>query len=269
MFVTEALDSTEDVKASRVLVGRGGFLLKRALARRGWNLEKDFRVVPSLFCFPSQSPRRKKPDALTTWAADALATCAPNLDAEIEKWKPTVIIPLGETAFTALTGQQHPMMAARGYVFRDRRDRTWVLPTFDPNWILMGQNVYAQVLVRDVEKAMRIVKEGGYAYERPTCLLNPSLPEWEAFVSGFLATDALTNPLALDIETPYKTEGDDEDELDVVIADPTDRDESYIVNTYSFAYQDVNGNDIGVSIPNTPIYAEGVRTLVLAASQKV
>ena len=63
MLVTEALDSTEDVKQERALAGRGGFLLQRAAARRHWKLREEFRIVPSLFCKPSHGLWPRRPGA--------------------------------------------------------------------------------------------------------------------------------------------------------------------------------------------------------------
>ena len=208
MLVTEALDSTEDVKKERALAGRGGFLLARTFARRGWKLD-EFRVAPAMFCMPNQPLRGGRPLRLTTWAADALYTCAPNLSAEINAAQPRVIVAFGEVAFTTLTGMEHGMMDAHGYAFRERLNRAWVVPTFDPTWVLLGNQVYAQVILRDVEKALRIAADPAWAFEQPNVLMDPPLSVWEDFVRGYLALPSAT-PLGTDIETPYKQDVDED-----------------------------------------------------------
>lgn len=263
MLVTEALDSTEDVKQERALAGRGGFLLQRAAARRGWKLREEFRIVPALFCKPSHGVWRPKAGTLQPWAADAILACESNLDREIAERQPKVIVALGEAAFTALTGLQYDIMGARGYVFRDRKDRCWVVPTFDPTWVLMGQQVNAHVLLWDLEKARRIA-ETGHVPDMPPCLLDPPLDVWEAYVADFLVDP--TRPLALDIETPWKAD-EDEDALVVeVIKDPTARDVSYQIDRVSFAYRRADGTDAGVSVPWGMPYLPGIRQLIAAAS---
>lgn len=266
MLVTEALDSTEDVKRERALAGRGGFLLARTLARRQIKLADAFRIVPSLFCLPSHPLRGGKPATLHTWAADALLHCAPNLDAEIATHAPKVIVALGETAFTALTGIEQPMMAARGYVFRDRKDRCWVIPTFDPTWVLMGNAVYSHIMLLDILKAMELAQTG-FAYESLNCLMNPTPDVWEAFVEGFLSDPS--RPLALDIETPWSKDTD-EDELGVdaeLVSDPSDFDESYQIHTVSLAYRQGQGpdTDITCSVDWTERYLDGIARMVKAA----
>lgn len=265
MFATEALDSVEDVKRERALAGVGGFLLARIFAKKQMKLSEEFRMVSALFCKPSMSIWRKKSESIQPWAADAIMHCAPNLDAEIALYQPKVIMALGETAFTALTGLEYPIMACRGYVFRDRKDRCWVIPTLDPSWVLRGNQVYAQIILKDVEKAQRIVREG-FSYETPECLLDPAPDIWQKFVDGFLSDP--TRPLALDIETPWKQDVNEDELVVEAIADPTERDESYQIDRYSFAYRKPDGTDISCSVANSEVYSMGIRALVTAASKE-
>lgn len=269
LLVTEALDSTEDVKKERALAGVGGFLLARTLHKAGMRLD-EFRVVPALRCMPSQGLRGGKPYRLWPWAADALAHCASNLDREIAAVQPKVIVTLGEVATAAVLGEEYTMMAAHGYAFRDRRDRAWVIPTFDPSWCLRGNNVYAQVMLWDIQKALKIAQEG-FSYETPLCLLDPIPRLWEDFVGGYEGIVAAQGeaPLAMDIETPYKQDVEDEDALAPTAgADPVLSDITYHIDRVSAAYTRADGTEISASVAKNPMYDGGIKRLLVAGLKR-
>lgn len=261
MIVTESLTTVDEVKAERALAGPGGFLLARAFTRNQWKLSEDFRIVPALRCMPNQPLKRtiRGKSVTNYWASQALNTCDPNLDIEIDTWKPKVIVALGDTAFTALTGIDQPVMAARGYVFREKRDRCWVVPTFDPTWIQQGQAVYAQILLRDVEKA-RDIAVNGFEYDQLTCLLDPPEAVWDAYVEDGLRAIASGIPLALDIETPWKSKADGEDELE---GEEVREDITYQIDRISFAFEPHRG----ASVAWDDRYLPGIRRLVEAATK--
>lgn len=148
-------------------------------------------------------------------------------------------------------------MASRGYVFRERLGRSWVIPTFDPSWIQAGNNTYAQVLMMDFDKAFRVVKEG-FSFDEPRCLLDPPLDEWDQFVRDFLKDPS--RPLAADIETPYKRD-QDEDELENE-DDPLDHDVTYQIDRISFAY----ASGFGASVEWSARYMDGIRALITGAA---
>lgn len=254
MIVAEALGDAE-AEQLKALVGPSGFLMGRAFSRRGWDRD-EFRYANVLFCKPTDNVIRHPRGWLLPWAEDAIHHCAPNLDGEINQWQPKVIVALGQTAFTRLTGLTLPLMAARGYAFREVQDRCWVVPTLHPAFLLRGQQALTQVFLWDVAKARQMAQEAAYTFETPTCLTSPNVPEWQVYVADFLQDPSRV--LAADIETPYKRKHkDDEDEADLVEED----DPTYQIDCISFAYEEHRG----VTVPWTMPYLVGIQQMLEAA----
>ncbi len=254
MIVAEALGDAGEVKAERALVGPAGALLGRACSRKKWRVSDEFRCVTTLFCHPSAPLRQARNGWLQPWAEQALAHCAPNLQAEIETWRPKCIVALGDTAFQVLTGEHTPIMAARGYVFREKQDRCWVIPTFDPMFLMKGNQALTQVLLWDIAKAMDVAANG-FVPDNPVCLMDPPLEVWEAYVADFLRDP--TRPLATDIETPWRStlvdEDDEDDKADI----------TYTIDRVSFAFE----KDRGVSVPWVMPYLPGIQRMLVEAGK--
>lgn len=253
MLVAEALGYHE-AKQAQALVGPSGFLLGRLMSRKRWKRE-EFAYANSLYCRP-ESNNLHDGRGLLPWAEAALNHC-PYMDEEIDRRKPKCIVALGEIAFRKLTGEHTPMMASRGYVFRERFDRCWVVPAFHPSYVLRGQYALALTLMMDLEKAVRIAQEG-FAYEDISCLMDPPLSDWEDFVQRTLARIRASAPLAFDIETPYKAQfSEDEDELEL---------EADLVPQIDRSSFSADGEE-GASVPWRMPYLVGVRTLLAEAVQ--
>jgi len=275
MIVAEALGHHEAVQ-EKALVGPAGFFMGRALSkpRQEWLIEGDacaertiagrdrdqFYYANSLACQPSgdskqQNIIRTKGGRLLWWAEEALAHCAPYLDEAIDRLEPRAIAAFGETAFQRLTGLDLPISAARGYVFRERRNRCWVVPTWHPAFLLRGQQGQTQAFIWDVEKACHIA-EHGYAYEEIAGLVDPPLAAWEAFVEDAVQAIQRGIPLAVDIENEYKRKSEmSEEEL------KAGDDLSYSITDVSFAV----GPDRAASVVWQMPYLVGVRRLLHAA----
>ncbi len=258
MLVAEALADAGEVRVERALVGAGGALLGRACSRKQWKVSEMFRCVTTLFCMPSAKLRAKN-GWLQPWAEQALAHCAPNLEGEIALQKPKVIVALGETAFQVLTGETLPLMAARGYVFRERGDRCWVIPTFHPEWLTKGQQALTQVMSWDLARAVQIAAEG-YTPLTLDYVLDPPYEEWSAYVAEFLRDPSRT--LAVDIETQWSgsraPEADDDD--DELIPD-----ETYNIERFSCAFE----LSRGASVPFIMPYLPGITQMLQAANHTV
>lgn len=276
MLVADALSDAEASQA-KSLVGAGGALMGRAFSRKGWGRDA-FRHTAALYCQPGEPLRVGKMQRLTAHAATALAHC-PYLDADIAATNPRVIVTFGETAFERVTGfdttgMRDIMKSVRGYVFRDRTDTRWVVPTYHPEWLRMGQQHLTQVFLWDVEKAVRIAADG-YAYDTPTCLMDPALADWDGWIADAMANldSPAPAPLALDIETPYKAKhADDEDDLDVeadpgggLIDDITEANpETWTITRVSMCFE----ADRGVSASWAMPWLIGIRQVVTAYAER-
>jgi len=143
-------------------------------------------------------------------------------------------------------------MSARGYAFREKKGRTWVIPTLHPSYMLRGNHELTQALVWDIDKA-RDIADKGFAFEDITCLMDPPIDEWSKFVHNYAG-----GVLAVDIETPYKSaHAEDEDELGF-------GDETYNILRVSFAY---SGRE-GASVPFHMPYLTGIEALLRRAVEK-
>ena len=257
LIVAEALEK-EDAKQFKALVGSAGFVMGRAFSRKSWNRD-EFRYALTLSCHPTRGVRAKSGYYLPM-IQDAIHHCG-YLDREIDTMKPKAIVALGETAFERLTGETLPMAAARGYVFPEKRGRAWVIPTFHPEFLRKGNAHLTQCLIWDVEKARRVASEG-FEYDNPRCLNDPTMPEWEDFVRRGIDALKAGAPLALDIETPYKSKhADDEDELDAdedIDSRNVATGSNIQIDRISFAFAGNEGASVLWQMP----YLVGVRTLI-------
>lgn len=254
LIVAEALGHHEAIN-EQALVGDSGFLMGRAFSRRKWKRD-EFAYSNVLRCQPPNNKIRTKDGRLYPWAQDAIDHCAPYLDEDIDRLRPGCIVAFGETAFERLTGiGDVPMLQARGYAFRDVKDRTWVVPTWHPAFLLRDNFALIYAMLRDVAKARRISREG-YRYEEIECIANPGLATWERFIEDYEVALSL-NPqlvLASDIETPGKQE--DEDEADLTRRDPID--------SISFAFVGNSGFTVDWRQP----YLSGIRRLLSSSGRK-
>lgn len=259
--------ANEEKQGEKALIGNGGFLMGRAFSRKRWKAS-NFRIINTLQCHPGaveDSRGRQLPHV-----GEAISHCAPYLDEEIERMQPRCIVALGPMAFERLTGlsssntmfRREFMESCHGYVHRDVGNRTWVVGTFHPDFILSGKQHLTDVLLWDVGKALKIAQEG-FAYEHPVCLGDPNVWEWEAWVErciAFLRSDLPRRQkvIAADIENPHKRKAfDDESEADEVEVSGID----VLVDRISFAF---NGTE-GVSVPWMMPFLVGIRRILDAA----
>lgn len=248
MIIGESLRSDSE----KALTDDSGFMLGQVLKRMGLKRD-DFTIASIIWCKP---PTKRFSDS--HYSDQAIEHCAPHLASLIQERQPKVILALGQVAFTSLTGITGIAPEDfRGYVHRDKRDERWVIGAFDPHWLMQGNFPQAPSLIFDLEKALRIVKEG-YSYESIECLENPQMGVWNDYVSVAL-DDLRTNPsipLAFDIETPY-SKGKPEDELE--------EDPSFTINCISFSYQ----GQRGVTVPWQTAYLSGIQSLLETQNDKL
>lgn len=187
-----------------------------------------------------------------------------------------VVMPLGERALRFATGEPG-ILRWRGRVITSATGM-FTLPTFRPSRLfyrrvpkgappdpetLRNPPRYQKSFLRDLHYGVYVAKNG---FERKPVnyLLDPSAEEFWQWVKGF-AEAAARNPellLSYDIETPYKQEVVEEDELE-------ESEAASDLNTHilriSFSYE----THTGVTIPYLPQYHEAIGALLSHPCGKV
>lgn len=122
------------------------------------------------------------------------------LQQELERWRPSVIVPLGGTALWALTGHTG-ISALRGGVTAASRlvPGVKLLPTYHPMFVMHQWKMYT-VVVGDFLKAIREAKRGrDIIYPKRKLILEPDFSDMETILPSLLLSDLLS----VDIETGW------------------------------------------------------------------
>lgn len=141
MFVGEGPGADEDA-SGLPFVGRGGQLLNNMIGAMG--LKRDQVYIANVVkCRP---PGNRTPEP------DEAHTCSPFLFRQIDVVRPQVIVALGQTAVTYLTGEKRPLSAWRGTVHPLRG--TKLIVTYHPAFLLRDPNQKKHAWA-DLQIAMR------------------------------------------------------------------------------------------------------------------
>lgn len=141
MFVGEGPGADEDAQGIP-FVGRGGQLLNNMISAMGLRREEVY-IANVVKCRP---PGNRTPEA------DEGATCSPFLMRQIEIVSPEVVVALGQTAVTWLTGQKRPLNAWRGTLHSVLGAK--LIVTFHPAYLLRDPN-QKKFAWEDLQLAMR------------------------------------------------------------------------------------------------------------------
>ena len=237
LMVLEAAGADEELEG-RPVVGKAGQYLFQQLRRAGVEREM-FRIHNVLSCRPPGNKLAGMP-----WEREAIAKCAPNLDATIAETrerarvngKTFTILTLGRTAFKRIMHlpDNAPMMRSdyRNYPHWHEDYQAWVVAADHPSYLMRGNNHLTPVLQFAAQRALEIAR-GGMKLDRPTFLEDPPPAQFSNWVNDYLLAQS-TDPegvyLSYDIETPYKV-GKDEDEV------AREDDDDYTILRCSFAYR--------------------------------
>jgi uracil-DNA glycosylase len=123
MFVGEGPGADEDA-SGLPFVGRGGQLLNNMIQAMGLKREQVY-IANVVKCRP---PGNRTPEP------DEAHTCSPFLFQQIDVVRPMVIVALGQTAVTYLTGEKRPLSGWRGSVHPLRG--TKLIVTYHPAFLL-------------------------------------------------------------------------------------------------------------------------------------
>jgi uracil-DNA glycosylase len=141
MFVGEGPGADEDA-SGLPFVGRGGQLLNNMINAMGLKREQVY-IANIVKCRP---PANRTPEA------DEAHTCSPFLFQQIDVVRPKVLVALGQTAVTYLTGEKRPLSAWRGTVHPLRG--TKLIVTYHPAFLLRDPN-QKRAAWADLQIAMR------------------------------------------------------------------------------------------------------------------
>jgi uracil-DNA glycosylase family 4 len=128
--VAEAPGTTE-VTQERPLVGRSGLFLDRLFRMAGLD-RSEWALDNVLHCQPPGNKLRG-----TSYKAQAVYQCGPNLERTIQLTDPKVIVAFGDTALERLTGKTG-IQRFRGFWLIGPRGIP-VMPTFHPAYLLPGR----------------------------------------------------------------------------------------------------------------------------------
>ncbi len=239
LIVGEAGGKDEEVQGVP-LVGASGFGLFQQLSRIGIERE-SFTIHNVLSCTPPNNQLLKMP-----YEKPAIAKCAPNLDATIEKTKAIarakgktfVIVTLGNTAFKRVLEldekKDKDLLKADFYAYPhwSGKYNAWVLNAPHPAFLLRG-NTHLWPVVHFVFQRAIEISDNGLLLEDGNYTLDPTPEGFKIWAEGYeksLETDP-DNPLSYDIETPYKVKVKAEEDLT-----KDDLDNDHTILRISFSY---------------------------------
>lgn len=269
VFVCAEAPGKDEEAEGMALVGKSGYTLFQQLKRVDIDRE-DFTLFNVLACRPPDNKLAGMP-----YEQQAIAHCAPNLDAAIKTAKETaktegktfVILTLGKIAFMRVMGYDYKKQADLlkkdyyGYPFYNEKYGAWVFNAPHPAYLLRG-NTHLWPVIQFVFKRALEVADAGLTLDDPDYLLDPTpsgLDEWVTGYTKSLEGDP-DNPLSYDIETPYKKKVKDEEEIG------KEEDADHTILRISFAYVDAQGITHTVSIKWSAEYMAGIELLFQLAN---
>lgn len=253
LLVHDALDEAGSV-AGAPLAGRAGHHLETVLQRLGLK-RTDFLIDTCVRCRPLDDKLHN-----TSYEMGALEHCAVHLDTTITTRTPKAIVAMGPVAVQRLldTHTDEKVSGLRGYPIWSPKYQVWIIPTYSPTYVMKGHQALTGVFLSDVQKAVRIARDG-FTQRVAPLLVDPTPPVMLEWVEAFEACLRLQpqTRLAYDIETPMKLA---DSEIDVLEDDP-----SYEILRISFAYKDSNA----VSIPWSAEYYPLIKRLLESPAAKI
>lgn len=178
-----------DVARGNIVPSSYGKVLDKELSNSGLRLNKDFNVIPSIRCAYDKDIYTSKEKQLIS------KTCRVNLADTLARLNPTIIVPLGADATSAVRGKKCKITKVRGVPTLNEEFNTLVLPILDPAIVnIRADN--APLFTSDVQSLVRLIDND--------CVVNSS-SDFEGDYTliddiGFIV-DANPEILGLDTET--------------------------------------------------------------------
>lgn len=232
LFVGEALGSDE-AQFGEPFVGAAGSMFNRLLARNHWERRAQ-RVDNICRCQPPNNWF----DQRAPWYFAARQHCTSAYLSQTLAEPHKAIVALGGTATRYLLGMDRDCRVEDFHGTVNQTPHGLVVPTFHPSHLQRGAHNLFGVVSFDLQQAHRVAREG-WTQETPDIVVDPPkewAELWVSQIEAACAQDPEVIWLVVDIETPDKSEGQDEGEL-------SSEDRSYVILRVNFA---VNGDE-GVS----------------------
>lgn len=233
LFMGEAAGE-EEARTGIPFAGAAGGMLNRLLTRSHWD-RRDYRVANVIACRPSNNWF----DERAPWYWGARQHCAVHRDPVLREGH-KVIVALGGTALKTLLGIDKGIRLEDWHGTVTPTPHGLLVPTFHPSHLQRGAHNLFGCVSFDLQQAHRVAREG-FVQETPDILVDPPL-EWFAWWVGQVEAACAQDPeavwLAVDIETPDKSDGQDEGEL-------SSDDRSYTILRVNFSVHP----DEGVTVP--------------------
>jgi len=142
MVIGEAPGKEED-ETGIPFVGRAGRLLRKLLKDTGL---EEFYITNVVKCRPphNRTPLKKEIEA-----------CVPFLERQIALLKPSIILTLGNTAFKAVTGENHKLTDVRGKILKI--SQKVICPSFHPSFALRNKRA-KESLTEDIKSLLSYLK---------------------------------------------------------------------------------------------------------------
>ena len=159
LIIAEAPGASEDAKGEQ-LIGKSGQRLRKELKRVGIDLDVDCRKINAVACRPKDNK---------TPTDNEVACCRHRVMAEIQEFRPTVILALGGPAMKSLAQHRaswdHGFPAIglwEGEVIPDQEIGAWIVPTWHPAFMLRldGHPVYERKWRQDLQAVADLAAQG-------------------------------------------------------------------------------------------------------------
>jgi uracil-DNA glycosylase family 4 len=173
LIIAEAPGRTEDVRNTQ-LVGKAGQTLRDTLAELDIDLDRDCWKTNAVNCRP---PENRTPEDIE------IECCRPRVLEAIERYKPSLIIPLGNVAVQSILEPRYledeeddsersagGIGKWRGWHIPEHTYGAWVCPTYHPSYIMRMENLEAiwTIWKQDLKAALTLVDQPLPAWEDPT-----------------------------------------------------------------------------------------------------
>jgi len=150
-----------EIIAKEAFAGRGGSFLQQALNAVLEDIGFDHHTTKVHYTYATACKTSQEPPA------GGIKACSGRLMEEIKIKRPHVIVPLGSGALKSLGMTRAGIMNQRGKQKWDARLDAYIVPTFQPRYVLRNTDVF-QTFAKDLEKAVRLLnREKGKPFKKP------------------------------------------------------------------------------------------------------